>query len=130
MSHLSSNHFLSSTFKFQPFFCRGCATSKSTRLPFPASFEIKTSFPFQLVHSDVWQSPALSVSGYKYYLLFTMTILVTHGFTSCDINLKFSLILKILWLIFPISSRLRFNNFKVMATENTIIISFAPFVLP
>src|SRR5436190_11404801 len=71
MSHLSSNHLLSSSFKFQPSFCRGCAMSKSTRLPFPASFDIKTSFPFQLVHSDVWQSPALSVSGYKYYLLFT-----------------------------------------------------------
>src|SRR5438270_2466692 len=71
MSRLSSNHLLSSTFKFQPSLCHGCAMSKSTRLPFPVSFDIKTSFPFQLVHSDVWQSPALSVSGYKYYLLFT-----------------------------------------------------------
>ena len=71
MSHLCSNHFLSSIFKFQPSFCHGCAMGKSTRLPFPASFEIKTSFSFQLVHSDIWQPPALSVSGYKYYLLFT-----------------------------------------------------------
>lgn len=28
-------------------------------------------FLFDLVHSDVWQSPVLSVSGFKYYVLFT-----------------------------------------------------------
>src|SRR3954470_17997477 len=55
---------------FNLFFCKDCATGKSTRLPFASSTEIKTDFPFALVHSDVWQSPTLSASGFKYYVLF------------------------------------------------------------
>lgn len=46
---------LSSTFKFQSSFCKRCALGKSTCIPFQLSNEIKTSFPFTLVHSDIWQ---------------------------------------------------------------------------
>ena len=44
---------------------------KSTHLPFQISNEISTFSPFNLVHSNVWKSPIVSVSGYKYYVLFT-----------------------------------------------------------
>ena len=42
---------------------------KNVRLPFIASTS-QTFFSFQLVHSDVWTSPVLSHSGYKYDVVF------------------------------------------------------------
>ena len=36
--------------------------------PFSASTTIST-FPFQLLHSDVWTSPVASNTGYLYYLV-------------------------------------------------------------
>ncbi|KAI5318257.1 hypothetical protein L3X38_037965 [Prunus dulcis] len=71
LSYLGSNKLLSSDFKFQKSFCQGCALGKSTHLPFSSNNEISALFPFALVHSDVWQSPVLSVTGYKYYVIFT-----------------------------------------------------------
>src|SRR3954466_10555356 len=71
LSRLGSNNALSPHFKFQSTFCKGGAFGKSTCLPFATSTEIKTDFPFALVHSDVWQSPVLSASGFKYYVLFS-----------------------------------------------------------
>lgn len=41
---------------------------KHVRLPFTESPNI-SSFPFQLLHCDVWTSPVLSNSGYKFYLV-------------------------------------------------------------
>lgn len=38
-------------------------------LPFKGSDTIAT-FPFQIVHSDVWTSPINSNYGFKYYVLF------------------------------------------------------------
>ena len=70
MSFLGSNKFLSSNFHFKKSFCQSCALGKSTHLPFKISNEISTTVPFNLVHSDVWKSPIVSVSGYKYYVLF------------------------------------------------------------
>ncbi|PRQ57648.1 putative RNA-directed DNA polymerase [Rosa chinensis] len=51
-------------------FCRDCALGKSHQLPFQYNQECATS-PFQILHSDVWSSSTLSVSGFKYYVLFT-----------------------------------------------------------
>ena len=45
--------------------------AKSTHLPFSTSNEISAISPFFLVHSDVWMSPVRSVSGFRYYVLFT-----------------------------------------------------------
>uniref|UniRef100_A0A8R7VBW9 Integrase catalytic domain-containing protein n=1 Tax=Triticum urartu TaxID=4572 RepID=A0A8R7VBW9_TRIUA len=48
--------------------CHACQLGKHVRLPFTRS----TSYcvePFQLVHSDLWTSPVLSNSGFKYYLV-------------------------------------------------------------
>lgn len=51
-------------------FCKGCALGKSTQLPF-SSNTIHASVPFYLIPSDVWMSPVSSVSGFRYYVLFT-----------------------------------------------------------
>jgi hypothetical protein len=48
--------------------CHHCQLGKHVRLPF-ASSDTPIYFPFQLVHSDVWTSPAYSNSGYKYYVV-------------------------------------------------------------
>ncbi|CAL2259750.1 unnamed protein product [Prunus armeniaca] len=51
-------------------FCRDCALSKSHQLPFNSNKET-ASTPFHIIHSDVWSSSTISVSGFKYYVLFT-----------------------------------------------------------
>jgi hypothetical protein len=48
--------------------CHACQLGKHARLPFASSVS-NTSAPFELVHCDVWTSPVLSISGYKYYLV-------------------------------------------------------------
>lgn len=70
MSFLGLNKIFSSKFKFTRSFCQGCALGKSTHLPFQIFNKIHTT-PFNLVHFDVWQSLVVSISGYKYYLLFS-----------------------------------------------------------
>jgi transposase InsO family protein len=50
-------------------FCEPCQMAKSKRLPFHKSTR-ESSFPLQLVHSDVWQSPIVSLNGYRYYVIF------------------------------------------------------------
>ncbi|KAM1900185.1 hypothetical protein ACFX14_029161 [Malus domestica] len=50
-------------------FCQSCPLGKSHKLPFRLS-NSKSSFPLQLVHSDVWTSPTVSINGFKYYVVF------------------------------------------------------------
>jgi hypothetical protein len=47
--------------------CHACQLGQHTRLPFTTSSRAKQSF--DLVHCDLWSSPVLSISGYKYYLV-------------------------------------------------------------
>ena len=48
--------------------CHACRLGKHARLPFrPSSFV--ASYPFELVHSDVWTSPVASNTGFLYYLV-------------------------------------------------------------
>jgi transposase InsO family protein len=49
--------------------CEFCQYGKSKQLPFPSSSRITTS-PLELVHSDVWMSPSLSLGGSRYYVIF------------------------------------------------------------
>ncbi|XP_020090489.1 uncharacterized protein LOC109711719 isoform X2 [Ananas comosus] len=49
--------------------CNACNMGKHVKLSFHDS-ESQSAFPFHIVHSDVWQSPVPSVSGYKYYVIF------------------------------------------------------------
>lgn len=69
LSFLRSNKLLILDFRFKPSFCKGCALGKSTHLPFERN-KIDAAAPFTLIHSDVWMSPTISVSGFRYYVLF------------------------------------------------------------
>jgi hypothetical protein len=48
--------------------CHACQLRHHVRLPFPTSSSRSVS-TFDLIHCDVWASPVISISGYKYYLL-------------------------------------------------------------
>jgi hypothetical protein len=48
--------------------CDSCQLGRHTRLPFPTSTS-HTSTAFHLIHCDLWTSPVVSFSGYKYYLV-------------------------------------------------------------
>ncbi|KAK0581443.1 hypothetical protein LWI29_013886 [Acer saccharum] len=69
LRHLGSSS-LGSTYSSSFPFCNDCATCKSHQLPF-FSNKIHAVFPFSIIHSDVWMSSITSVSGFKYYVLFT-----------------------------------------------------------
>jgi hypothetical protein len=48
--------------------CQSCQLGKHVRLPFSSS-QSSSTFPFELLHCDLWTSPIESVSGFKYYLV-------------------------------------------------------------
>ncbi|CAL9218493.1 unnamed protein product [Arabidopsis halleri] len=49
--------------------CEPCFLGKSLKLPFLSSQSL-VSKPFEIIHSDLWTSPVLSLSGIRYYILF------------------------------------------------------------
>jgi hypothetical protein len=48
--------------------CHACQLGRHTRLPFSISSS-RAEQAFDLIHCDLWTSPVLSISGYKYYLV-------------------------------------------------------------
>jgi hypothetical protein len=48
--------------------CHACQLGRHTRLPFSTSTS-RAPNNFDLIHCDLWTSPIVSVSGYKYYLV-------------------------------------------------------------
>jgi len=48
--------------------CHACQLGRHTRLPFWVSSS-RAINKFDLIHCDLWTSPIVSVSGYKYYLV-------------------------------------------------------------
>jgi hypothetical protein len=48
--------------------CHACQLGRHTRLPFGSSSS-RALHNFDLMHCDLWTSPVVSVSGYKYYLV-------------------------------------------------------------
>nr|GEY85628.1 reverse transcriptase domain-containing protein [Tanacetum cinerariifolium] len=52
-----------------PILCHACQLGKHVRLPFVSSSTVISSC-FDIIHSDVWTSPILSLFGFKYYVLF------------------------------------------------------------
>jgi hypothetical protein len=48
--------------------CHACQLGRHTRLPFSVSSSRATK-NFQLIYCDLWTSPVLSISGFKYYLV-------------------------------------------------------------
>ncbi|KAG7552793.1 Integrase catalytic core [Arabidopsis thaliana x Arabidopsis arenosa] len=49
--------------------CNSCFINKSHKLPF-FNTTISSSKPLEIIFSDVWSSPIISVDGYKYYVIF------------------------------------------------------------
>ncbi|KAG7593974.1 Ribonuclease H-like superfamily [Arabidopsis thaliana x Arabidopsis arenosa] len=50
-------------------FCNSCSINKSHKLPFSIS-TLFSKAPLDILFSDVWTSPVLSIDGYKYYVIF------------------------------------------------------------
>ena len=48
--------------------CHACQLGRHVRLPFSSSSS-HAAYAFDLIHCDMWTSPVLSMSGYKYYLV-------------------------------------------------------------
>ncbi|GJT96280.1 ribonuclease H-like domain-containing protein [Tanacetum coccineum] len=69
LRRLVSNNFISCNKEKPPVLCHACQLGKHVRLPLVSSNTVVTSC-FDIVHSDVWTSRILSLSGYKYYVLF------------------------------------------------------------
>jgi len=77
LGHLSSpivnrvlrNHNLSYTKDHSELVCDACLQAKSHQLPYPKSVS-ESSFPLQLIFSDVWGPAPKSVGHYQYYVSF------------------------------------------------------------
>lgn len=52
----------------QHMFCTDCAINKSHKFPF-AQTSISSTRPLEIIFTDLWTSPVLSVDNYKYYLV-------------------------------------------------------------
>ena len=48
--------------------CHACQLGRHVRLPLSSSSS-HAAHAFDLIHCDLWTSPVLSMSGYKYYLV-------------------------------------------------------------
>lgn len=68
LSFLFKNQFIDGSMNKSMFICNACQQGKHSKLPFTESLS-SSEFPFSLIHSDVWQSPVKSVSGFGYYVL-------------------------------------------------------------
>ncbi|GJX32733.1 ribonuclease H-like domain-containing protein [Tanacetum coccineum] len=69
LRRLISNNVISCNKEKPLVLCHACQLGKHVRLPFVSSSTIVSSC-FEIVHSDVWTSPILSLFGFKYYVLF------------------------------------------------------------
>lgn len=49
--------------------CNACSINKMHKLPFSVS-TLTSSSPLEIVFSDVWTSPLLSIDNFKYYVIF------------------------------------------------------------
>jgi hypothetical protein len=65
--------------------CHACQLGRHTRLPFPTSYS-RAEQAFDLVHYDLWTSPVLSLSGYKYYLVILVDF--SHFLWTFPLQLK------------------------------------------
>ena len=73
--------------KNSSFVCHSCSLGKHAQLPFVRSLFISTR-PFDIIHSDVWNSPVSSPSGYKYYVFFLIITLIFCGLFLYFANLR------------------------------------------
>jgi hypothetical protein len=61
-------HIPSFSSSHDPSICNDYQCGKHIRLPFGTSTTYST-FPFELLHCDLWTSPIPSILGFKYYLV-------------------------------------------------------------
>jgi hypothetical protein len=80
--------------------CEACQLGKSKKQPFSPSNRISSS-PLQLIHTDIWTSPVLSITGYKYYIAFvddfsrfTWIYPLHNKSETYDVFLKFKLLVE------------------------------------
>ena len=66
--------------------CHACQLGRHAHLPFATS-NSRALNNFDLVHCDLWTSPVVSVSGYKYYLVILDDC--SHFLWTCPLPLKF-----------------------------------------
>ncbi|GJY51597.1 ribonuclease H-like domain-containing protein [Tanacetum coccineum] len=66
---LSSRHLISCNKERSPHVCHACQLGKHVKLPFHSSIS-SVKQCFDIIHSDLWTSPIVSSSGFKYYVLF------------------------------------------------------------
>jgi hypothetical protein len=66
---LFHSNFVSSSDFNKNILCGSCQLGKSKKQSFSASNRVSLS-PLQLIHTDIWTSPVISISGYKYYIIF------------------------------------------------------------
>jgi hypothetical protein len=84
LSSLSRSSFIQCT-NNKHYFCHACQLGKHTRLPFCISSH-RAEHAFDLMHLDLWASPVVSVSGYKYYLVILDDF--THYLWTFPLKLK------------------------------------------
>jgi hypothetical protein len=66
---LLSSNFVSDFNFNKSILCESCQLGKSKKLSFSASNRVSLS-PLKLIHTDIWTSPVMSITGYKYYIVF------------------------------------------------------------
>jgi hypothetical protein len=66
--------------------CDARQRGKHVRLPFATSNSV-TYFPFQIIHCDLWTSPTVSFTGFKYYIV--LIVDVTHYSWTFPLRHKF-----------------------------------------
>jgi hypothetical protein len=49
--------------------CISCQLGKCKRLPFQSSTHVSVA-PLEIIHVDIWTSPIIFISGFKYYMVF------------------------------------------------------------
>jgi hypothetical protein len=68
LSKLISSNAISCNKRHGTHVCHACQLGRHVRLPFSLSTS-RVLHPFDLIHCDLWTSPVVSMSGYKYYLI-------------------------------------------------------------
>ncbi|GKC06877.1 ribonuclease H-like domain-containing protein [Tanacetum coccineum] len=66
---LISRNYISCNKETSSHICHTCQLGKHVKLPFVSS-DTRVSSSFDIIDSDIWSSPIVSVSGFKYYVLF------------------------------------------------------------
>jgi len=68
LSKLISSNAISCNKRHIDHVCHACQLGRHVHLPFSVSHS-RAAHPFDLIHCDLWTSPVVSVSVYKYYLV-------------------------------------------------------------